>query len=974
MVEVKNDVAYETILRDFRTFIAVVHPGRSPYQWQERLLEYLVIHGQWPERLAVPTGAGKTSVIDIHVFANAMAGLIGEEEQEHTRWDKLPRRLVLTVNRRGLVDDQFDEADRLRTLLLERDGEQFLDKIRQGLIFRANYEFKEKTELAATDFFVVKLRGGAGLSPEQSKWRYFPAACAVICATPDMFGSRLLFGGYGTSRGMRPVEAGLLAFDTVLVSDEAHLSKQLLYTARRVSQLNSSFKSGIEEAVTTLQVVETTATPASDDNERINEVKIQESDFAQDSELEKRLKRPKLLKVESPVEESLLPKMIARACQQYIERDSGVVACIVNNVETASKIAKELKEAFSDDENEAIISVTGPTREYDRQSLSTLIHAMRKGESTSVRCVVGTQTLEVGLDADFSALVTELAPVTALVQRFGRVNRSGKRDSSEVKVFSAEGREPAAPYEKKDLRAARTWLESVVNNQNGISPWIISRTSLPQPQPSRMLYQRLEAWDVENFSHTSEDLAADYSLGKQGARDLNLWLRDNLESDADPEIGVVVRNLPHDTFLAERVLQLAPPLSSEVFPVQSRGQLLDLQKVEGFRRWFIYRAEYEGTEQSVVSAEGEDQLKKETVRHGDIVVVDAATVEAFDTAIHTLAPKQKMSAAERDVFNDASEDTIVLKVDDSEVIRDLLELDPEEESSEAQDLLFHIIKQEAVRCTGLKEWSNASPNQVNYGFTIIEDDSEEDRKFWIIITRPSASIGKDVASEITLTTSNKKPARLLTEGGHEAIVGSRAERIGRYLGLPENLVQVLRQAGLHHDDGKKDLRFQGLLRYRVAGASSLKPEDYQNNQTYWAKSRFRSPSWEQRYRLEHGLNGWRHEQRSVAEFAALLKSTDDFRVDFDSQLALRLVGTSHGWGRSTFVQNTDSLIPKNLRDDSLRAGQNIMEVVDQANELFNQGGWATLIDVTSWTYGFWGCAYLEALLRSADITVSMEGY
>lgn len=54
-----------------------------------------------------------------------------------------------------------------------------------------------------------------------------------------MFGSRLLFRGYGTSRTMRSMEAGLLAYDTVLVADEAHLSRQLLETAQQVDRIES---------------------------------------------------------------------------------------------------------------------------------------------------------------------------------------------------------------------------------------------------------------------------------------------------------------------------------------------------------------------------------------------------------------------------------------------------------------------------------------------------------------------------------------------------------------------------------------------------------------------------------------------------------------------------------------------------------------------------------------------------------------
>lgn len=54
----------------------------------------------------------------------------------------------------------------------------------------------------------------------------------------------------------------------------------------------------------------------------------------------------------------------------------------------------------------------------------------------NVQLLVGTQTIEVSLDIDFDTIYTEPAPIDALLQRFGRVNRQGKKDMVPVHIFT----------------------------------------------------------------------------------------------------------------------------------------------------------------------------------------------------------------------------------------------------------------------------------------------------------------------------------------------------------------------------------------------------------------------------------------------------------------------------------------------------------------------------------------------------------
>ena len=68
-----NDKAALTVdIDEFDEFFAAVNQGREPYDWQRALLRQVVTMGRWPDAVVAPTGAGKSSVLEVHVFAVAM--------------------------------------------------------------------------------------------------------------------------------------------------------------------------------------------------------------------------------------------------------------------------------------------------------------------------------------------------------------------------------------------------------------------------------------------------------------------------------------------------------------------------------------------------------------------------------------------------------------------------------------------------------------------------------------------------------------------------------------------------------------------------------------------------------------------------------------------------------------------------------------------------------------------------------------
>ena len=95
-----DDLLQET----FRQRFTGLTGNASPFAWQEGLFAAF-FQGSLPARIDLPTGSGKTSVMAswlLALAAQAEKGAVG-----------LPRRLVWVVDRRGVVDQATEEADRL---------------------------------------------------------------------------------------------------------------------------------------------------------------------------------------------------------------------------------------------------------------------------------------------------------------------------------------------------------------------------------------------------------------------------------------------------------------------------------------------------------------------------------------------------------------------------------------------------------------------------------------------------------------------------------------------------------------------------------------------------------------------------------------------------------------------------------------------------------------------------------------------
>ena len=103
--------------------------GNQPFDWQARLFEAMKV-GRIPAACDIPTGLGKTSVITIWALA------LGEYFLKAGNLRKIPLRLVYVVDRRVVVDQSTDEAERvihkLQESLCSPESPAILKAIAQG--------------------------------------------------------------------------------------------------------------------------------------------------------------------------------------------------------------------------------------------------------------------------------------------------------------------------------------------------------------------------------------------------------------------------------------------------------------------------------------------------------------------------------------------------------------------------------------------------------------------------------------------------------------------------------------------------------------------------------------------------------------------------------------------------------------------------------------------------------------------------
>ena len=445
--------------------------GNSPFPWQRALYEEWFAKGIFPPSCNLPTGMGKTSVIAVWLIALANNSIL------------VPRRLVYVVNRRTVVDQSTEEALNLRNNL------QRIPELRAKLGSLA----------------ISTLRGQFA---DNREWSADPSRPAVIVGTVDMIGSRLLFSGYGCGFKSRPLHAGFLGQDVLLVHDEAHLEpafQDLLIAIEKEQKRSNEFRK--------FHVVELSATSRGGGkvftltDEEENPEAANGDAPAPLRMVWKRITSKKGLKFHG-AERSNLAKEIGKLALRHKQSGKAILVFVrtIEDVKTVQAVLTDKKGGAGVLADQVQV-LTGTLRGLERDRLAKdhpifqrlLLKVPSDGRTVYLVC---TSAGEVGIDISADHMVCDLTPYDSMAQRLGRVNRRGD-GAAQIEVVYEIDRDPKKKDE--DLEKAR-WLTKDILERLPRCDWIDERREASPHELSRLIDQLTEQERKSTFSPTPKIL------------------------------------------------------------------------------------------------------------------------------------------------------------------------------------------------------------------------------------------------------------------------------------------------------------------------------------------------------------------------------------------------------------------------------------------------------------------------------------
>lgn len=1007
---------------DFDAFFEEVH-RHKPFPWQKRLLRQIAGDGGWPSVLDLPTGSGKTAAIDIAVFHLALEADRGPER-------RAPVRIAFVVDRRLVVDDAFARADKLANALADAKNGSVTARVAERLGCLSD---------DGPPLIARRLRGGV---PRESDWARTPAQPTVLCSTVDQVGSRLLFRGYGVTDSMKPVHAGLLGSDCLILLDEAHLAEPFRQTLEWVQVYRGENWRETHAHAVPAGVALLTATPGEqapdsfplDGDDRAHPIlktrleapkptylialdksKAKQGEVAEAEEDEERISKDLAQRVAG------IAKAVGEALEHFCKTENGAshpaVGVVVNRVARARKVFERLSEQYKDEiatERLDAILMIGPARPLDRDKLARSLEPIRtqtwkEGKARELEkplLLVATQCIEAGVDIDLDALVTEAAPLDALRQRFGRLNRAGRSIEPYAAIVAGKSDVSARqedPVYGKAIKPTWDYLARAPKTGDGRFDFGISAMQTLMEETSPPVEALTPKADAPILLPAHLDLLSQTSPIPAADPDIALYLHG---PDRQPDsITVIWRaDIDPDVHQSESVrclLTLVPPRSAEAIELP----------IWAVRRWL---AEDEEVLERLADIAG-DEPKEETrvragrqvfrsrgdkeesewitpsrLRPGDVIVVPAdygglddygwkpgAKQSVRDMAQEAAAPFAGRRFAVRVAPgllvqrkpNETQEERADREQEQAEALADALSAIASAGWRDVRDTLLALGLPEDLR-RNLERLDHAKKAKVFFDLELYGEDDKRPRG--IVFVAPLGLTAEalretpqdEVQSNATEDdVAGSMPGFRQSLNEHSAQVEKKASAFAEKAGLPHARVKDVALAGFLHDAGKADRRFQAWLQY----GDPLGPTPDSADEVLAKSGRFLP----KHARESSGLPPyWRHEAFSVR----LALAHGRFEEANDPELALWLVGVHHGYGRP-FFPHADAA------DDIPRA---LPLALDLPRELpaghgpqslaFNYEGfdWPSLFLRLKARYGMWELARMEAILRLADHRASED--
>jgi CRISPR-associated endonuclease/helicase Cas3 len=952
--------------------------GYPPFAWQRDLARRVLENAEqpWPEAIVLPTAAGKTACLDIAVYALA------------ARTEKrpgMPRRIFFIVDRRIIVDEAFERARRMARKLREADNgivREVADRLRH---------------LAGGDIPLMcfQLRGGMYRS---DAWARSPRQPAIIASTVDQFGSRLLFRAYGRSSKAWPIQAGLAANDALVLLDEAHCSQPFMETLHAVRKyrhwadapLPNSFHVSIMSATPpeTQDIFQDTSQEPGTKGHPLGDRQMAPKKTAL---------RPSKASGKKAREELAIE--LAKEVEALVNGRPLAAVVFTNYVATARAVHRLLAAKHGDN----AILLTGRMRPIDKDD--TVLERLHQFDLSSGRAlnrrlnapafVVATQTLEVGADLDFDMLVTECASLDALRQRFGRLNRMGREIESSAAIFMRPDLAKSStddPVYGEALSRTWQWLIQQAGESGEIDMGIAALAErLPSREDLALLNAPVEHAPVMLPAHV--DCWVQTQPEPVPTPDVAVFLHGPGRTSAD--VHVCWRaDIDLDTQAAQEasmdVLALCPPAAAESLAVpiwairqwiegndETARAFSDVEGAAAEQQENEIDKDRQAGPRRVIRWRGRDEAEVvanfQAIRPGDVVVIaakengwgslgdlphsaDARPVLDWGDRAYAAARAKAMLRLHPDVIamwpDSVSKSGFLELANKAQVA---CEEDPESFVISLREAIDFLAGDETAPdwlkliAAGLPKKLSALrrlviPHPLGKGIIVRGRDRLDPQAGALLSEEVDWFTDEDDAS--ASGTAN------VSLESHLKGVAALAGRFAAGCALPD-LADVLECAGRFHDTGKADPRFQALLRGGnpwARGELLAKSTDMPQGRLGFIRAR----------KAAGYPESGRHELLAVrlAESAPdLLPGNSEFR-----DLVLHLIESHHGHCRP-FAPVVDDPKPVDVSVDL--NGSCLSARSDTGLERLDSGVSERFWRLTR-RYGWWGLAWLEAIMRLAD--------